>query len=58
MVKISPPKAGRGASSNPGQGVKIPHALGPKKQNIRQKRYCNIFNKDFQNGPHQKKNLK
>ena len=46
-----------GASSIPGQGVKIPHALGPKHQNIKQKRYCNTFNKDFQNGPHQKKKI-
>ena len=41
LVKTSPPKAGRGASSNPGQGVKIPHALGPKNKNIKQEKYCN-----------------
>ena len=29
-----------------------------KKQNIKQKQYCNKFSKDFKNGPHQKKNLK
>ena len=46
-----------GEGSIPGQGVKIPHALGPKNQNIKQKQYCNKFNKDFLNGPHQK-NLK
>ena len=28
-----------------------------KTKNIRQKQYCNKFNKDFKNGPHQKKNL-
>ena len=38
----------------PGQGIKIPHALWPKNQNIKQKQYCNKFNKDFKNGPHQK----
>ena len=31
-----------------------PHALGPKSQNIKQKEYCNKFNKDFRSGPHQK----
>ena len=35
-------------------GAEIPHALGPKNQNIKQKQYCNKFNKDFKNGPHQK----
>ena len=38
-------------------GAKISHALLPKDQNIKQKQYWNIFNKDFKNGPHQK-NLK
>ena len=36
--------------------------LSQKNQNIKQKQYCNKFNKDFKNGPHQKhlfkKNLK
>ena len=27
---------------------------GQKKQNIKQKQYCNKFNKEFKNGPHQK----
>ena len=35
------------------QGNKIPHAPWPKNQNIKQKQYCNQFNKDFKNGPHQ-----
>ena len=39
------------------QGAKIPHALGPKNQNIKQKQCSNKFSKDFKNGPHQK-NLK
>ena len=38
-----------------GRGAKIPHASGPKNQNIKQKQYCNKFNKDFKNGPHEKK---
>ena len=50
----------------PMQGVQIPslvgelrrpHASQPKKQNTKQKQYCNKFNKDFKNGPHQR-NLK
>ena len=28
-------------------GVKIPYALQPKSQNIKQKQYCSRFNKDF-----------
>ena len=37
-----------------GQGASIPHASGPKNQNIKQKQYCNKFNEDFKNGPHKK----
>ena len=29
---------------------------GPENQSIKQKQYCNKFNKDFKNGPHQKIN--
>ena len=46
-----------GVSLIPGPGDKIPHVSQPKKQNIKQKQYCNKFNKDFKNGPCQK-NLK
>ena len=46
VVGSSPSNAG-GSGSIPGQGPKIPHALRPKKQNIKQKQYCNRFNKDF-----------
>ena len=53
MVKTSPSKAGD-SSSTPGQGLKIPHALRQKNQIIKQKQYCNKFNKDYKNGPHQK----
>ena len=54
-----------------GWKAKIPHASWPKtnkqtnkqtnkkththKQSIKQEQYCNKFNKDFKNGPHQKK---
>ena len=31
-------------------GAKMPHALWPKKQYIKQKQYCNKFNKDFKSG--------
>ena len=40
----------------PGQEAKIPLALQPKNRNIKLKQYCNKFNKDFENGPHSKKN--
>ena len=45
MVKNSPSSAGWGAGSIPDRGAKIPHASGPKKQNINQKQYCNKFKK-------------
>ena len=58
MVKTLPSNAA-GAGSIPGRvGAKIPHDSGPKNQNIKQKQYCNKFNKDFKNGPHFKKSLK
>ena len=53
VVKTSPSNAG-GAGSIPGWGAKIPHALRPKKQNTKQKQYCNKVNKDFKYSPHQK----
>ena len=53
-LRLPPSNAG-GAALIPGQGAKIPHASRPKNQNIKQKQYCNKFNKDFKNGPHQKK---
>ena len=53
VVKTSPSNAG-GAGLIPGQEAKIPYASQPKNQNIKQKQYCNKFNKDFKNGPHQK----
>ena len=53
VVEILPSNA-RSAGLIPGWGAKIPHALQPKNQNMKQKQYCNKFNKDFKNGPHQK----
>ena len=46
MVKTSPSNAG-GVGSIPSRGGKIPRASGPKNQNMKQKQYCNKFNKDF-----------
>ena len=46
------------AGPTPGQGAKNPRALGLKRQIIKQKQYCNKFNKDFKNGPHQKRKKK
>ena len=54
VVKTSPSSAG-GAGLIPGPGAKIPHASRPKNQNIKQKQYCNKFNKAFKNGPHTQK---
>ena len=56
-VETSPSCAG-GAGSIPDWGADIQHVLRPKNQKIKQKQYCNIFNKDFKNGPHHKKSLK
>ena len=57
VVKISPFKAGV-VGLIPGWGAKIPFALWPKHQNIKQKQCCNGFNKDSKKGPHQKTFLK
>ena len=55
VVKTLPSNAG-GVGPIPCWGAKIPHVSGSKNQNIKQKQYCNKFDKDFKNGPHQKKN--
>ena len=47
VVKLFPCNAGGVVGSIPGQEAKIAHASGPKNQNIKQKRYCNKFNKDL-----------
>ena len=53
-VETLPTSAG-GVGSIPGQGARIPHASRPGDQNIKQKQYCNRFNRDFKNSPHPKK---
>ena len=57
VVKTSPSEAA-GVDSIPRQWAKIPHASWPENQKIRQKQYCNKFNKDYKYGPHQKKKKK
>ena len=53
MVRTLPSNAGGGSSTH-GRGTKIPHALGPKNQNIKKEmQNFNKFNKDFKSGPHQ-----
>ena len=44
VVKTQLSNAGGGQI--PGQEAKIPQGLQPKNQNIKQKQYCNKFNKD------------
>ena len=58
VVKIPLPMQGAWVESVVGeQRFYLP--LGQKKQNIKQKQYCNKFTKDFKNSPPQKKkNLK
>ena len=51
MVKTLPSDA-EGVGLIPGWGAEITHALGPKNQNIKQKQYCNKFNKNFKNSPY------
>ena len=58
MVKTRSSKA-VGMGSIPGQGAKTPHRPKKKKQpNTKQEQYCNKFNKEFKNGPYQKRKLK
>ena len=54
MVKTSPFNAGS-VGSVPGQGTKIPHDSWPKNKNMKQKQYCDKFDKDFLKGPCPKK---
>ena len=56
MVKTLPSNA-EAVGSIPGWGAKIPHASRPENQNTKQKQYCNKSDKDFKNGPCQKKIL-
>ena len=57
VVKTSPSNAGD-VGSIPVQETKVPRALGPKNQNIRQKQHCNKYNEDLQKWSTLKKNLK
>ena len=52
VVKTSPYNAGD-ACFIPGWGTR-PHMLWGQNKNIKQKQYCNKFNKDFKNGSLQK----
>ena len=51
VVKTSPTNAGH-ADLIPDLEAKIPYSSGPKKQNIKQKQYCNKLNKGFKTGLH------
>ena len=58
VVKTSPPNAGVWGSV-PDRGAKIPDALWPKIQNIKQKEYCKKFTKTLKRvHVKKKKNLK
>ena len=57
VVGTFPFNAG-GVGLMPGGGPKIPCASCPKNQNIRQKRCCNKFKKDFKDGSHKKEKIK
>ena len=47
VVKTSHSNPGD-VGSIPGQETKVPHASGPKNQNIKQKQRCNKYNEDLQ----------
>ena len=51
VVKTLPSSAGD-TGSILGQGAKIPWALRTKRQNTKQRQYCNKFSEGFKNGPH------
>ena len=54
---LSPPMQGAQVQSLFGE--LRPHMpWGPKPKNVKQRQYCDKFNKDFKNGPHKKKSLK
>ena len=56
-VETLPSNAG-GVGQTSGQEAKIPHVSHPKKQNMKQRQYCNKFNKGFFLMVQVKKNLK
>ena len=45
VVKTLPPNVA-GAGLIPGRGTRIPHTLGPKNQNIKQRQSCNKVSRD------------
>ena len=51
------PFSEKGVGSIPGRGAKMPCALQPKSQNIKQKQYCNQFSTTLKNSPHQNKTV-
>ena len=55
MVKTLSSSARAGGSQPVVQQLGSHVPGGQKKQNVKQKRYCNRFSKDFKNGPQQKK---
>ena len=57
VVNILPAHAG-GAGLIPSWETKVSHALWPKNQNTKQKKYSNKYNKDFKTGPHPKNHEK
>ena len=52
MVKTSSPSKAEGAGLIPSWEAKMPCALWPKNQNVKQKKYRNKFNKVLKNGPY------
>lgn len=57
MVRILPSSA-RGMDLTPFWGTKDSHALWPKTPKCETEKYCNKLNKEFKNGPYQRKSLK
>ena len=57
VQQLKQPSNAEGVGSIPGQGAEIPHTSQPKniKKKKKQKQYRDKVNKDFKNGPHQKK---
>ena len=53
VVETSPSNV-EGMGWSPGQEATLIHVSWPKHANIKHKQYCKKFNKDFNNGPHQK----
>ena len=55
VVKTSPSDVGS-VDSIPVAEARVHMLWGQKNWNMNQKQYCNRFNKEFKNGPHQKQN--